>query len=227
MLKKIIIAASLSSIAMTGVQAQNKCKAGASQSPIDINGTESARTYPLIIQYNVTPLSLVNTGKGIKQEYGFGSKMKVGSKAYDLMQFHFHTPSEHTIMGKKFPAELHFVHGNKSKVWSVIGVMIKEGAANPAAAELLANLPTTKGSTSRSNTTMINARDLIPHDKSYYRYMGSLTTSPCSEGVSWYVIKQPIEMSKAQIKALSDVMGNNARPVQSRNFRLIVDTQSK
>ncbi|WND03916.1 carbonic anhydrase family protein [Temperatibacter marinus] len=229
-----VLAVSMASTATTqDINYQNPqswggtCKTGKSQSPIDINGTEAAHTYALQLHYNVTALDLVNTGSGLQQTYQAGSMMKVGMKSYELKHINFHTPSEHTIMGKKFPAALHFVHTDQSGNVAIIGAMVETGTENAAAKELLASLPANKGDSRKNARTQINARDLMPHNKSYYRYMGSLTTPPCSEGVNWYLLKTPIQMSAGQLQALEGVMKMNARPVQSRNYRLIVDTNSQ
>lgn len=227
MIRHLITAATLASLTTLATAAENKCLTGKSQSPIDINGTEAAITYALDPQYNVTPLALENTGGALKLAYGLGSQLKVGSKSYDLMQVHIHTPSEHTVMGKSYPGEIHFVHGNKSRVWAVVAVLIQEGSANKAMNEVLTNLPQTSGETKSTPTVMVNGRDLMPHDKSYYRYMGSLTTGDCQEGVNWYVLKNPLELSSAQLQLLTSITGKNNRAIQPRNFRLIIDSQSK
>lgn len=206
------------------------CKTGSMQSPIDISGTDPARTNPLQTHYNVAPLNLRNSGNGVVQSYPAGSQLKVGDKNYSLKGLIFHTPAEHSVMGQKFPASIQMMHQDATGKVAMIEVLIKIGAENVALQEIITKLPKTKGAVSADTTTLFNARDFMPFDKSYYRYMGSLTTPPCSEGVNWYVLKTPLTMSAAQIASLTAVAGksgSNARPVQPRNFRLIVDTNSK
>jgi carbonic anhydrase len=147
--------------------------------------------------------------------------IKVGEDFYQLVQFHFHTPSEYHIESKAYPLELHFVHQKKDKALGVIGVMFKEGAANPELEKIWQNMPRASGEEKQS-PVMVDIVKLLPMDKKYYRFMGSLTTPPCSEGVNWMIMQKQITASKAQIEAFRKIIPMNARPIQPSNNRLIV-----
>ncbi len=201
-----------------------KCKSGKSQSPIDINNTDPAITHGLKMDYNVAPIAMLNNGHTLQQNYNSGSFLKIGNKSYELKQFHIHTPSEHTVMGKSFPMEIHFVHASTSGNIAVVGVLVEEGDENKAFNEIMSFLPTKKNGTRSDAGVLINARDLMPHDKSYFRYQGSLTTPPCSEGVNWYLLKGTVSFSKTQLNALHRIVKTNNRPVQKRNNRIVLDT---
>jgi len=137
------------------------------------------------------------------------------------MQFHFHSPSENHINDESFPMEAHIVHGDGVGNFAVIAVMFKEGEANPALEALWENMPTTEGEHRKLNTA--NLSDLLPENKDYYRFTGSLTTPPCSEGLRWLVLKNPITASKAQIEQFQKVMQHpNNRPLQPINARVIL-----
>jgi carbonic anhydrase len=200
------------------------CMYGRSQSPIDLEGTDPVRMHPIETDYQVSSLALVNNGHTLQQTYEAGSWLKVGSKSYELLQFHMHSQSEHTVMGKSYPLELHFVHRDPAGTLAYIAVFVEEGAEHPAAKEFWNSLPLEPGQTYKSDTK-INARDLMPFSKSYYRYMGSLTTPPCTEGVNWYVLKAPLQMSADQISSVQGIMGQNNRNTQPRFNRMILDTE--
>ncbi|OFX13924.1 MAG: hypothetical protein A2516_11875 [Alphaproteobacteria bacterium RIFOXYD12_FULL_60_8] len=202
------------------------CATGHNQSPIDIADAETAEMKRLQLSYKVTPLELLNNGHTIQATYQPGSTLHVGNKAYALAQFHFHTPSEHLVRGAPAAMEIHFVHKDAAGAIAVIGVLVTEGTHNMAAEELIAQLPGRGGETVKAASTLINARDLMPDGMDYFRYMGSLTTPPCTEGVNWFVLKEPISMSAEQISRLTAVMGQNARPAQPRNGRLLLDATS-
>ncbi len=194
--------------------------AGTHQSPINIitSETKEANTkQPLQINYDVVKVKVKNTGKTVKayidnNENNYTSL--IDGKEYTLLQFHFHTPSEHKVDNKSFPAELHFVHQNNDSL-AVIGVFIVEGDHNPELDKLLSALNGDQHSNS------INVLNLMPQNLSYYHYKGSLTTPPCSEIVNWYVLIHPIEASKDQLENLHQIMGGNARPTMPLNNRTV------
>lgn len=199
------------------------CANGSMQSPIVIEGTEAVYMNRLETPYSVAPVDMVNNRHTVKFNYAPGSMMKVGSKAFELANFHFHTPAEHKVLTTSYPLEIHFDHKAADGTLARVAVLVKEGRPNPAAEELWPHLPLEPDQTSRRSDIMINARDFMPADHSYYRYMGSETTPPCSEGVNWYVMKEPVEFSSQQIAVLRGIMGENARPLQPRNNRMILD----
>ncbi|TNE67159.1 MAG: carbonic anhydrase family protein [Alphaproteobacteria bacterium] len=203
------------------------CAVGTMQSPIDIEGTEPALMHRLDMQYQVAPLALFNDRHGIRMDYPGGSFLVVGNKRYQLAGFHFHTPSEHSVMDAIFPMEIHFDHVAADGSVATVAVLVRAGAANPAAEEIWPNLPLEPDQNTSRPDIKINARDLMPNDKSYYRYMGSMTTPPCAEGVNWYVLKAPVEFSEQQIGALKGITGDTARPRAARNNRIILDAQTQ
>lgn len=199
------------------------CGVGHSQSPIDLQQVDTARMQSISFEYRITPLNLVHNGHTIQANYMAGSAIMIGENRFDLVQFHFHTPSEHKINGQAYPMEIHFVHQHHaSGRLAVIGVLVAPGDHNLAAQEIWDNLPTKANSAIDKPRILINGRDLLPENQDYFRYMGSLTTPPCSEGVSWYVLQHPVQFSAAQIDQIGKSMGYNARPVQSRNHRMVL-----
>jgi carbonic anhydrase len=199
------------------------CKTGKKQSPIDLNQTFKAGRTDFDLDYQVTELDLINNGHTIKVSYPDGNYFQIAGQEYKLLQFHYHAPSEHTVNGRFYDMEIHFVHQNASGSLAVIGVFIDEGPENLALREIWEYLPKRSGRTKKVAQEIINARDLIPEHSGYYRYMGSLTTPPCSEGVNWFVMKQPIYASKAQLDKFRSIMEGNNRPTQPVNQRLIME----
>ena len=148
--------------------------------------------------------------------------MTVGGDRFDLLQFHFHTPSEHLITGEQFPMEVHFVHRHQETGnLGVLGVMVVEGEANGVLAPIWKHLDDEPGLHEETDQ-IVHPERLLPDDLSYSRYMGSLTTPPCSEGVHWHVLQESIEASAEQIAAFTEAFGQNARPFQPINNRLVM-----
>lgn len=203
------------------------CAEGQKQSPINITGAVDGNLQPIQFAYDDVSLHEVNNGHTIQVNYAIGSGMKVNDKTYRLLQFHFHSPSENIIEGRSFPLEAHLVHAEKivdgkPSNLAVIGLMFEEGEENPALEQLWEHMPAKANSDVTANET-INVEALLPQDRSYYAFEGSLTTPPCSEGVSWMVLKQPVRASAAQIKKFHMIMrGDTNRPVQPLNDRQIL-----
>lgn len=197
------------------------CK-GTSQSPIDITGaTTDATLTTLDTHYEDAPIELVNNGHTEEFEYEAGSKVVVDGLDYNLLQFHFHTKSEHTVAGKQYPMEVHLVHKNTvSGNLAVIGVFFEEGAENAVLQNFIDSLPKTKDAKFES-AMKISAKNLLPATGSYFTYSGSLTTPPCSQIVKWFVMKTPITASAAQISKMSAIIHNNNRPIQSLFARVV------
>lgn len=205
-------------------QAYQACAAGRSQSPINIESAEAGHLAPLGIHYKVSLIEMINNGHTVQANYGKGSYITLGTERYDLLQFHFHTPSEHRIAGRSFPMEIHFVHRNARGQLAVIGVLATFGDYNLAAREIWDRLPARAHMKSADTRALINARDLLPDDTKYFRYSGSLTTPPCSEKVNWVVLQKPVHFSDAQISKLHRIVGRNARPAQARNSRYLLQS---
>jgi carbonic anhydrase len=206
------------------------CGSGTKQSPIDIRpsvltGLGSLLNAPSNIQFNyqsLTNFPVQNNGHTIQVNYpstGGNSTMTVDGKTYRLVQFHLHTHSEHLIEGEAAALELHLVHQDNDGNLAVVGVMLENGAINNDLQTVFASMPLQEGTNTANGT--INASNFLPANRSYYTYEGSLTTPPCSEGVKWFVLKNPITASQAQIEAFTNIFQVNARPHQHLNGRTI------
>lgn len=193
------------------------CRDGHAQSPIDLTGAAVTELKPIQFNYQPVPLAILNNGHTIQVNYAPGSCVCYNEKQYELLQFHFHQPSEHTIDGRPCAMELHLVHRNAATGgMAVVAVMIMEGEAeNEAYQQVFRHLPAQECSAETHPTTMINARDLLPqHTRCFYTYEGSLTTPPCTEVVRWLVLAEPVMLSAEQLTTFGAIYDHNARPVQ-------------
>ena len=195
------------------------CADGMEQSPIDIASTTESNPADLEFSYQPSALTIVNNGHTIQANYDEGSSLGVDGESYALLQFHFHSPSEHTVDDGAAPMELHMVHQNADGDLAVVGILLVEGAENEALAPVFDNLPATEGEPEAIDGVTVDASALLPSDATYWRYNGSLTTPPCSEGVKWFVMTQPVEVSAEQIAAYTALYSGNARPTQAMNDR--------
>jgi carbonic anhydrase len=198
------------------------CSSGKNQSPINLTGMIEGELPELKVNYNVGGNGIVNNGHTIQVNYAPGSYMAVGGRSFELKQFHFHSPSENTIEGHSYPMEAHFVHADKKGNLAVIAVMFKTGNHNTELEKAWSHMPMSGGS-HITFLTAVDANMLLPHDHAYYRFNGSLTTPPCSEGVNWFVMKTVDSASKEQIEKFVHAMHHdNNRPVQPANARVII-----
>lgn len=208
------------------------CGDGKSQSPVDIAETVVGSKAEAL-KTNLTPGALkiahhehvadgINNGHTIQINYQGGDELTIGNETYGLVQYHFHNPSEHTVKGQHRPMEMHLVHKAESGKLAVIGVFIEEGAHNAAFAPIWNNLPKQKGMESHYASVNVDVDKLLPVSRASYRYDGSLTTPPCSEGVRWIVMTTPIQLSAGQIKAFTTIIHDNARPTQPLNGRPVL-----
>ena len=207
------------------------CGEGRSQSPIDIVNPARGETPALKTQFPRAELRIahhehiadgINNGHTIQINYAGGDTLAIGDAAYQLAQYHFHGPSEHTVAGKHFPMEMHFVHKSAGGQLAVVAVLIGEGAHNAAFEPVWANLPSAKGVETHYPAVKVDVDALLPTARTSYRYDGSLTTPPCSEGVKWIVMTTPIELSKDQIGAFTSLIHDNNRPLQPLNGRTVL-----
>lgn len=196
------------------------CAEGKTQSPIDLTNAVAAELGDIKFDYNASKLNVLNNGHTVQVNYDGGSSITVDGAQYNLLQFHFHTPSEHTVNGKYYGNEMHLVHKNDKGELAVVGVLIENGAENAAYKAIWSNLPK-KADEKKSVAVDINASELLPMEKDYFTYSGSLTTPPCSENVRWIVLQSPIQMSEAQIKEIQGIMHKNNRPVQKMHDRTL------
>lgn len=199
------------------------CAKGKAQTPIDIqHEIDAAKFEPIKFSYTTDASEILNNGHTVQANIAAGSSITVDGIEFQLKQFHFHTPSENLNHGKSFPMEMHLVHADKDGNLAVVSVMIQEGTENAALAKLWAQLPQHADEKTALNAK-VNPSSLLPKSQHYFRFDGSLTTPPCSEGVRWLVLKEPISASKVQIEALAKVVHeHNARPVQMVGARVIV-----
>ncbi len=202
------------------------CSEGQEQSPVDILASAPVNPADIVLNYQPTGLNIVNNGHTIKVDYDEGSSFQVEGKTYNLLQFHFHTLSEHTIAGQYSDMEMHLVHQSPDGEYAVIGVMINRGAENPAFTLVWDNMPAEEGELETISGVTVNAEDLLPQDQSYYRYNGSFTTPPCTEGVKWFVLSTPVELSEAQVAAFEKIYEGNYRPVQPFNDRTFLEASA-
>jgi len=206
------------------------CAEGRRQSPVDIRATSSASLPKLRSDFGPAALRIahhehvadsLNNGHTIQVSYSPGETLTVGDATYDLVQYHFHSPSEHTVEGKQYPMEMHLVHQSASGGLAVIGVLFEEGAHNAAFDPVWSNLPKSKGTQIHLEHVKVDVDALLPPTRTTYRYDGSLTTPPCSEGVKWFVMTTPVQLSAAQIAAFTALVKDNNRPVQPLNGRVV------
>jgi len=200
------------------------CATGKSQSPINIVDTVEGDLPAIKANYRPSRVVVENNGHTIQANYtDSNNTLRIGDKVYTLKQFHFHVPSENMIKGKSFPLEAHFVHADAKGNLAVLGVLYENGEANSRLAPIWQAMPQKSGQKTALKQTF-NAATLLPASMDYYRFSGSLTTPPCSEGVSWLVLKTYDHIGKEQVEQFRRAMGghNNSRPVQPINARVVV-----
>jgi carbonic anhydrase len=196
--------------------------AGRNQSPVDLSGMIEAELESLSFDYREGGHEVINNGHTIQVNYEAGSSVSIDGRRFELKQFHFHAPSENRIDGKSFPLEAHLVHADKDGNLAVVAVMLDEGKANPVVGDAWAQMPKAEGGRN-ALPAGVTAAGLLPADLDYYRYNGSLTTPPCTEGVRWIVMKNPMTVSKPQLEAFATALGvANNRPLQPANARPIL-----
>jgi len=200
------------------------CGLGKLQSPIDIrDGIAKKGALPVIaFDYKPSPLTIIDNGHTVQVDYAPGSFITVQGKRYELVQFHFHKPSEEKINGKSTDMVAHLVHKDADGNLAVVAVLLKTGQPNKLVEILWKNLPPTKEKETTVAGVQVNATDLLPPNKAaYYTFTGSLTTPPCSEGVTWFVLKSPAAISKSEVARFAQMYPMNARPTQPLNGREI------
>lgn len=205
----------------------NVCAIGKRQSPINIEDgvTLQGPAEPVQFAYTPSNATVVNNGHTIQVDVQGDNSITVRGSTYRLLQFHFHTPSEEQINFKRFPMVAHLVHKNNEGQLAVVAVLLDDGAANAAIDKVWTYMPLDMNDRVRMPAGLLNLGELLPTDQRYYQFMGSLTTPPCTEGVLWIVMKQPVTISKAQYKLFTQLYPNNARPVQPLNGRPVREAQ--
>lgn len=225
------------------------CGSGTNQSPININTATGSNLFKLDFNYSSVPLQIVNNGHTIQINYNttvaeekstielkdrkyqlpsatsYNSSVSISGEEYNLLQVHFHSPSEHHVVGAPRAMEAHFVHANSAGQLAVVGVFLEEGESNKFISKLWKKMPRNADGVHTFNNVTINVEDLLPKDRGYYHYRGSLTTPPCSEGVRWFVMRTPVEVSSSQVSQFLSTINENARPVQPINSRFLLKSE--
>ncbi len=195
------------------------CGRGKSQAPLNIKGPFEKVRFSVAPDYKQGQLKIVNNGHTIQVNVPVGSKIRIDGRAYDLLQFHFHRPSEEHIDGKPSVMVVHFVHKNLEGELAVLAVMLREGNENPGIKTLWTHAPPKEGPEVVPDGVMFNPANLLPREMDFFHYDGSLTTPPCTEKVKFFILKSQVNISKEQVSDFPFKM--NARPIQPANGRPI------
>lgn len=205
------------------------CGEGMAQSPIDLTDAQTSEVGGWKFDYRATSLrmalhehvtDILDNGHTLQITVDVGSSLTTPRATYELKQFHFHTPSEHTVDGKSYPAEAHFLHQSAEGAMAVVAVFFEEGNENPNLGKLLAHVPA-RGQAIHLTDTELDLDLHVPTDNDAFEYMGSLTTPPCTEQVEWLLFRHPLSATAAQLKELAEHMAPNNRPAQARNGRAV------
>ena len=195
------------------------CARGKAQAPLNIKGPFEKALFNVTPDYKNGPLKIINNGHTIQVNVPPGSKLRIDSQPFELVQFHFHRPSEEQINGKPSAMVAHFVHKNSEGRLAVLGVLLKEGNENPGIKTLWTHAPAKEGPEVSPEGVSFNPANLLPREYEFYSYEGSLTTPPCTEGVRFFILKSQVNISREQVEAFP--FKKNARPVQPQNGRAI------
>ena len=199
------------------------CATGKRQSPIDIRGGVKVELEPIKFDYRPTGFNVLDNGHTVQANLGSGNAIEVNGRRYELVQFHFHRPSEERINGRQFEMVAHLVHKDPEGRLAVVAVLMDQGKQHPMVQLVWHSLPLEKNEELQSPLP-IDMSLMLPEDRRYYTYMGSLTTPPCSEGVLWVVLKQPAQLSPEQVAVFAKLYPMNARPVQQASGRMVKES---
>ncbi len=199
------------------------CARGRRQSPIDIAGATRRAMPQLAFDYRAEPLRIVHDGHTVRVRCA-DSTLRLGNEPLRLQQFHFHLPGGDTIGGEVFPLGMHFPHKSRSGQLVTLVLLFREGHPHRALGDLLPRMPAGPAPERRSADVRVDPAAWLPATLGYYRYDGSLTSTPCTEGVVWLVLKAVQEVSAAQLAELRRLIAPNARAVQPRNGREILES---
>ena len=200
------------------------CANGRRQSPIDIREGIKVDLEPIRFDYKASRFRIVDTGRGIEVEVGEGSTMTVMGRNHELLRFHFHRPSEERINGKGFDMVVHLEHRDEEGRLATVAVLLEKGAENPLIQTLWNHMPLEVNQEVLPEVA-IDLNRLLPENRAYYTYMGSMTTPPCAEDVLWIIFKQPMPVSEEQVRIFARLYRNNARPIQPSNNRLVKENR--
>jgi carbonic anhydrase len=201
------------------------CRTGKHQSPIDIRNAKAADLPAIEFSYAPSPYRIVDNGHTVQVNVDPGSFITVGGRRYDLVQLHFHHPSEELINGQAYPMVAHLVHKDADGKLAVVALLLKTGQANPFIEALWKNMPSDVGQEHAPEGALIDLNRFLPASHGYYTFSGSLTTPPCSQDVTWFVLKRQVAISKAEVATFAAKYPHNARPVQPLNGRAVRATR--
>jgi carbonic anhydrase len=196
------------------------CQHKDKQSPIIISSKGKKAHHKLKFEYTSSHEVIKNLGHTVELIYDKGSKLIFNDVSYQLVQFHFHTPSEHHINTQVFPMEMHLVHQSIDSSYLVLSVLFQEKKDNKFLSNFIPDIPSKDGDTNISNKK-IDLTTFFPNNKVFYTYGGSLTTPPYTEGVRWIIFQEPVDISREQIEVFKKLEGFNARESQPVNNRKV------
>ena len=201
------------------------CASGQRQSPIAIEDNDTLRGPAEAIQFSYAPSkgTVLNNGHTIQVNVYGENSLTVRGSTYQLLQFHFHHPSEERINGQSYPMVGHFVHRNELGQLAVLAVLLEAGEPNALIQKVWTHMPLDVNDSVRMPPDLIHVGEILPKDQRYYQYIGSLTTPPCTEGVLWLILKQPVSIGREQLRLFGQLYANNARPVQPLHGRPVRD----
>jgi carbonic anhydrase len=205
----------------------NVCALGKRQSPINIQDSNTLAGPAEPVQFNYNPSNgvVVNNGHTIQVNVDGNNSITVRGSRYQLLQFHFHTPSEEQVNYKRYAMVTHLVHKSEEGQLAVVAVLLEPGESNALVNKVWTYMPLDQDDSVRMPQGLLDLNEILPKDQRYYQFMGSLTTPPCTEGVLWMVLKQPVQLSQAQFRLFTQLYPNNARPIQPLNARPVRDAQ--
>ncbi len=214
----------LASLFSCGLTHAGLCESGQRQSPTDLRASSQQAGGALSFDYRTTALKIANDGHTVRVRFHNGSTLRIGKQAYTLEQFHFHTPGGDRIEGQQFPMAAHLLHKSPSGQLLAVGVLFRLGAENALLNRLLPLIPKAGSGDHGLADETLNPLLLLPQDKLYYRYQGSLTAAPCTEGVEWLMLKNPVEISAQQLQRYKALFNDNMRAAQPLNGRRVVQS---
>ncbi len=224
--KLILTAAFLAASAGADVYAAaSACETGKRQSPIDITGAQKEKLPPISFEYQAAPMNLVNDGHTVRVRFGREQHMLLGNARHTFRQMHFHIPGGDRIEGQEFDLAMHFLHKSVAGQLVVVVALFRTGAAHAALEALLPHMPATKGGKVNVPAGRVGPAQFLPVARGYYRYEGSETAPPCTEGVTWLVLKETMTLSAGQLSALGALFPRNARAVQPLNARIVKESE--
>jgi carbonic anhydrase len=200
-----------------------QCAIGNRQSPIDLRDGMKVDLEQIVFDYKPSSFNVTDTGHTIQVNVGGGNYITLQGRSYELLQFHFHRPSEERINGKGFEMVVHMEHKDAEGKLAVVAVLLERGKAQDMIQTVWNNLPLEKNDTV-APSIVLNPGDVLPSRRDYFTYMGSLTTPPCSEGVLWLVMKEPMQASPAQMALFARLYPLNARPIQANSGRVVKES---